>query len=131
MVILYKSLVMFGFLMVKASPDVLQRCCHLVPGTDISKVQPPGGCEYQHGCQVNKLLIYVCIVSDHEKKCGCIQEWMIDGAGLLTSLEDIRRCLNQARQVQPERSWEASPRLQLPVYNIAGVPHGIQPLPTV
>ena len=70
--------------LVKASPDVLQRCCHLVPGTDISKVQPPGGCEYQHGCQVNKLLIYVCIVSDHEKKCGCIQEWMIDGAGLLT-----------------------------------------------
>ena len=30
------------------------------------------------------MLIYVCIVSDHEKKCGCIQEWRIDGAGLLT-----------------------------------------------
>ena len=30
------------------------------------------------------MLKYFCIVSDHLKKCGCIQEWMIDGAGLLT-----------------------------------------------
>jgi hypothetical protein len=52
--------------------------------SDICEGQPPGGCEHEHGCQVNKLLIYVSIVSDHVKKCGCIQEWMIDGAGLLT-----------------------------------------------
>ena len=70
--------------LVKTSPDVLQRSRHRVQGTNISEVHPPGGRQYQPGCQVNKLLIYVCIVSDHEKKCGCIQEWRIDGAGLLT-----------------------------------------------
>ena len=35
--------------------------------------------------------------------------------------------LNQARQVQPDSSWEASALLQLPVYRISGVPHGLQP----
>jgi hypothetical protein len=57
----------------------------IMQSSNICEGQPPGGCKHGHGCQVNKLLIYVSIVSDHVKKCGCIQEWMIDGAGLLTS----------------------------------------------
>ena len=35
--------------------------------------------------------------------------------------------LNQARQVQSNSSWEASALLQLPVYHISSVPHGLQP----
>ena len=70
--------------LVEASPDVLQRDRDIMQSSDICEGQPPGGCEHEHGCQVNKLLIYFSIVSDHVKKCGCIQEWMIDGAGLLT-----------------------------------------------
>jgi hypothetical protein len=34
---------------------------------------------------------------------------------------------NQASQVQPDGSWEASALLQLPVYDISTVPHGLQP----
>jgi hypothetical protein len=43
---------------------------------------PQWGCKCRYGCQVNKMFKYFSIVSSHEKKCGCIQEWIIDISGL-------------------------------------------------
>jgi hypothetical protein len=35
-----------------------------VQGTDISKVHPPGGRQYQPGCQVNKAITWVSTVPE-------------------------------------------------------------------